>query len=124
MELMLRRPITEDPAITATVHQYVQGTASNLGGWDRLTAGQRAMILCQRTTLAVLLSCEKELVERGELTEDGRPSPLLRVLNQFAVTFRQGQVALGLAKARIQRGSGIQTLEEIRAEYAGSKRQV
>ena len=125
MELMLRRQIAEDPAIAATVREYVEDTARDLGGWDHLTAGQRAMLLCQKLTLAILLAGGKELVDSGALTgDDGRPSQMLRILDQYGTTFRQGQVALGLARARVQPGSRTQTLEEIRREYADSKRQL
>jgi hypothetical protein len=120
-ELLLTRPCVEDPVIAATIREYVMQTVEELGGWGHLSAGQRAMLLSQRITLTVMLAAQRQIVEDGELTgPDSRPSPLLRVLNQYVATFRQGQVALGLARARAPRDN-VLTLEEIREEYANRR---
>jgi len=118
-EVLLSRPRAESPYIRGAVDEYTSSTIEELGGIDRLTAGDRAMLLAQRTALLVILCCEDELVASGSLTAaDGKPSPLVKILESYLTVFRQGQVALGLSKPRglRVRDSGP-TVDEIVGEY-------
>jgi hypothetical protein len=118
-EVLLSKPRAESPYIRGAVEEYTSRTVEELGGMDRLTAGDKAMLLAQRTTLLVILCSEDELVESGSLTgRDGRPNPLLKILENYLTVFRQGQVALGLGKPRSprERDTGPTMLEIVR-EY-------
>jgi hypothetical protein len=118
-EVLLSRPRAESPYIRGAVEEYTSRTIEELGGLDRLTAGDRAMLLAQRTALLVILCCEDELVESGSLTAaDGKPSPLVKILESYLTVFRQGQVAMGLGRRRgLRAGEGGSTIEEIAREY-------
>lgn len=82
-------------------------------------AGDKAMLLAQRTALLVILCCEDELVDSGSLTvAEGKPSPLVKILESYLKVFRQGQVALGLGSRRgLRVGETGPTMEEIVQEY-------
>jgi len=116
-QVMLERPRTESQSIHRAVAEYVARTVEELGGMDALSAGQRAMLLHQKTALSVALACEDELVESGALLAmDGKPVPLLKTLNDFLTIFRHGQVALGLARRRVA-NDRTPTLHDIFGEY-------
>lgn len=118
-EVLLSKPRAESPYIRGAVEEYTSRTVEELGGLDRLTAGDKAMLLAQRTALLVILCSEDELVESGSLTRgDGRPNPLLKILENYLTVFRQGQVALGLGRPRgpRERDTGPTMLEIVR-EY-------
>jgi hypothetical protein len=75
------------------------------------------MLLAQKTALLVILCCEDELVQSGNLMgDDGKPNSLLKILESYLSVFRQGQVALGLGRPRVMREAGS-TLKEIMKEY-------
>jgi hypothetical protein len=60
---------------------------------------------------------EEELVESGSnLTGDGKPSPFMKVLQEFLRIFRHGQVALGLARPRARRDRGLR-VQDVGWEY-------
>jgi len=118
-EVLLSKPRAESPYIRGAVEEYTSRTVEELGGMDRLTAGDKAMLLAQRTTLLVILCAEDELVESGSLTAaDGRASPLVKILENYLTVFRQGQVTLGLGRPRgpRERDTGPTILEIVR-EY-------
>lgn len=118
-EVLLSKPRAGSPYIRGAVEEYTSRTIEELGGIDRLTAGDRAMLLAQRTALLVILCCEDELVESGSLTAaDGKPSPLVKILESYLTVFRQGQIALGLDQRHSLRTREIgPTLGEIVREY-------
>jgi hypothetical protein len=116
---LINKPRCESPGIKAAVAEYVQRTIEELGGVKNLSAGKKAMIFAQKTCLFVILSCEDEIVEsKSLLAENNRPHDLLKVLQSFLATFRQGEIALGLGmRARMPR-SDNQTMSRIMQEYA------
>lgn len=119
IEELLLMQRAENLAIKASLDEFVRRTIEELGGWDNMTAGQKGMLVAQKTALLVILCCEDAIVESTNLlTEDGRPHRLLAVLRDFMSTFRQGQVALGLGlRSRMPREDN-QSVQTIMQEYA------
>ncbi len=116
-EILLCKPRAESQHIRGAIAEYVAQTTDELGGLERLTAGQKAILLAQKTALLVILCYEDELVESGNLTgDDGKPNSLLKILESYLTVFRQGQVALGLGSPRMMREDGP-TLRQIMKEY-------
>ena len=114
--IFLRRG-AESSYIKGAVAEYVSRTADELGGLERLTAGQKAKLIGQKTALLVILCVEDEIVEKGSLLgDDGRPNSLLKILESYLTVFRQGQVALGLGRPRGMREDN-QTVQAIMKEY-------
>jgi hypothetical protein len=118
IEVLLSKRLAEDPAIQGALNEYVRQTAGELGGMQNLRAGQRAMLLAQRVALLVILAVEDQIVTKGTLLgEDGKPEPLLAVLEKYLATFRQGQIALGLGlRSRMFREDST-TLDKVLKEY-------
>lgn len=62
--------------------------------------------MCRKMSLTMALACEAEIVASGKPRDDkGRASPLLFIMTRFQGEFRQGQIALGLARARVTSGA-------------------
>jgi hypothetical protein len=102
MELALLKQTHADRAIHVQVQQYVAETVAQLGGWSGIQVGDLAMLLSQKICLTIALALEAEVVANGRLSDDkGRPSALLAQMRAFQGEFRQNQIALGLARARI-----------------------
>lgn len=117
-EVYLSAQVSENPRVQMMVNQYVKNTVSELGGWRSMTAGQRAMLLTQKINLLVLLTAEAQIQADGSLLDKGGGSThrLLSTLEKFSGLFRQGQVALGLARARVMPPKDT-TLEDVMHEY-------
>jgi hypothetical protein len=102
MEQALLKQTHADIAIHRQVQQYIAETVSQLGGWNGMQAGDLAILLVQKQCLTIALALEAQVVASGRLTDDkGRASPLLFAMTRFQSEFRQNQIALGLARARI-----------------------
>ena len=102
MELELTKQTHADRAIHSQVQQYIQETVAQLGGWGHISVSDLALILCQKRCLTMALALEAQVVASGNLTDGkGRASPLLFTMTRFQSEFRQGQIALGLARARV-----------------------
>ena len=116
-EVMLTKPVSSDLNVRATVDAYTRGTIEQLGGMDRLGAGQRAMLLVQRITLATIMRLQGEIdvAADAQIPTDG----LMRTLSRYLMVFRQNQIALGLGRARARRGDPqTLTMEDVVREYA------
>jgi hypothetical protein len=102
MEKALTKQTHADRAIHAQVQEYIQQTVAQLGGWSHISISDLALILCQKQCLTMALALEAQVVASGNLTDGkGRASPLLFTMTRFQSEFRQGQIALGLARARV-----------------------
>ena len=102
MQAALEKQTHANVDIHRQVQQYVAETISQLGGWSEVQAGDLALLLCQKQCLTVALACESEIVASGKLQDEkGRAHPLFGTMRQFQSEFRQNQIALGLARARI-----------------------
>ena len=114
-EVMLTKPVSSDLNVRATVDGYTRGTIEQLGGMDRLGAGQRAMLLVQRITLATIMRLQSEIdvAADAQVPTDG----LMRTLSRYLMVFRQNQVALGLARARAPRVKAGAAMDDITEEY-------
>jgi hypothetical protein len=114
--LLMQR--AESLHIKTALEEYVRRTIEELGGWENLTSGQKGMLICQKTCLLMVLACEDAIVDSKSLTnEAGKPHVLLSILRDFASSFRQGQVSLGLGlRSRMPR-SPNETVQRIEAEY-------
>src|SRR5690242_1849449 len=55
IEALLLKQRAAQPHIKKTLEEYVLLTVQDLGGWEHLSAGQRAMLLAQRVALLVIL---------------------------------------------------------------------
>lgn len=122
IENLLLMQRAEKPHIKKALEEFVRRTVEELGGWEFLTAGQKGMLVCQKTALLVILACEEQIVDSENLMEeDGKPHHLLGILRDYMATFRQGQVALGLGlRSRMPRADN-QTVATVMAEYARRK---
>jgi hypothetical protein len=118
IEKVLLMQRAENLHIKAALEEFVRRTIEELGGWGRLTAGQKGMLVCQKFALMVVLCCEDAIVEGKSLMEEtGKPHPLLGVMEKYMTTFRQGQVALGLGlRSRMMREDNL-TLKSVMREY-------
>jgi len=115
----------ESPHIKRAIDEFVRRTIEELGGWEYLTAGQKALLVAEKTTLLIILACEDQIVESKSLmAEDGREHQLLRILKDYLGVSRQNLIALGLGlRSRMPRQDNL-TVESIMAEYANRKRPV
>ena len=106
IEVALTKQTHADRAIHAQVQEYIQQTVAQLGGWSHISISDLALILCQKQCLTMALALEAHVVASGNLTDGkGRASPLLFMMTRFQSEFRQGQIALGLARARVTSGA-------------------
>lgn len=125
IEKALTKQTHADRAIHSQVQQYIQETVAQLGGWGHISVSDLALILCQKQCLTIALALEAQVVASGNLTDGkGRASPLLFTMKGFQAEFRQGQIALGLARARVTSCKPKDTnparhLEDIMQEYKG-----
>lgn len=122
LQKILGRTPVVDAEVKKAINEYVIDTIEELGGIEHLTAGQQAVLLGQRVALEVIMLAEKEFASAGRIVSaDGDPLGALRVLQGYLAAFRQGQVALGLAKARRSKQQDV-TIEEVMREYAKKKK--
>jgi hypothetical protein len=123
IEKALTKQTHADRAIHSQVQQYVQETVAQLGGWGHISVSDLTLILCQKQCLTIALALEAQVVASGKLSDDkGRASPLLFTMRGFQSVFRQGQIALGLARARVTSSkprdeSPGRHLDEVMEEY-------
>ena len=125
LEVVLLMQRAESPHIKRAIDEFVRRTIEELGGWEYLTAGQKALLVAEKTTLLIILACEDQIVESKSLmAEDGREHQLLRILKDYLGVSRQNLIALGLGlRSRMPRQDNL-TVESIMAEYANRKRPV
>ena len=74
----------ESPHIKKALDEFVRCTVDDLGGWAALTAGQKALLVAEKTALLIIMACEERIVESKSLTDaDGREHALLRILKDY-----------------------------------------
>jgi len=125
LEVVLLMQRAESPHIKRAIDEFVRCTVDDLGGWEYLTAGQKALLVAEKTTLLIILACEDQIVESKSLmAEDGREHQLLRILKDYLGVSRQNLIALGLGlRSRMPRADN-QTVATIMAEYSQRKQPV
>jgi hypothetical protein len=119
LEVVLLMQRADIPHIKKALDEFVRCTVDDLGGWPNLTAGQKALLVAEKTTLLIILACEDQIVESKSLmAEDGREHQLLRILKDYLGVSRQNLIALGLGlRSRMPRADN-QTIASVMAEYA------
>jgi hypothetical protein len=124
LEVVLLMQRAESPHIKKALDEFVRCTVDDLGGWPNLTAGQKALLVAEKTALLIIMACEERIVESKSLTDaDGREHALLRILKDYLGVSRQNLVALGLGlRSRMPRADNL-TIERITQEYARQRSQ-
>jgi hypothetical protein len=122
---------TTDLKIHREVQQYVETTVAAFGGWHETTAGEMAMLLGQKFVLTMILRLQAELAAEGgdKLMDTKSKTQIVWAIARFQSEFRQGQVALGLARPRITSrkpqnlvGQPRDSIADIIEEYAVEKK--
>lgn len=122
IEALLLKQQAESPHIQKAIKEYVATAVQELGGWPNLTASKKAMLLCQRIALLIILAAEEAIVaSKGLLDADGQPHPLLRTQRDYLATFRQGEISLGLGLRSRMPSSDNSTIASVMQEYASKK---
>lgn len=84
LEVVLLMQRAESPHIKKALDEFVRCTVDDLGGWAALTAGQKALLVAEKTALLIIMACEERIVESKSLTDaDGREHALLRILKDY-----------------------------------------
>jgi len=74
LEVVLLMQRAESPHIKRALDEFVRCTVDDLGGWPNLTAGQKALLVAEKTALLIIMACEERIVESKSLTDADGPS--------------------------------------------------
>jgi hypothetical protein len=120
LDSLLVAPTVADKKIRAAILEWVKTAVHDLGGWRRLTAVQRSMLISAKLSLTILLVSEKTMVD-----VESPSDPLLIQAAKNAIVhanlLRKTVQALNVvSKARPRAERGV-TVAEINEEYRRKK---